>query len=371
VQRRLAPATTAGGLRYVSSDDPGFARRRRAGGFTYLQPSGDRVTDPLTLDRIRKLVIPPAWTDVWICPIANGHLQATGRDARGRKQYRYHTRFRIRRDADKFARIVRFGQRLPRIRRRVSRDLRARGLALEKVTAAIVRLLELTLLRVGNEEYVRLNQSFGLSTLRGRHARIRGQTVRFRCRGKAGRIREVGVTDRRLASIVRRCQDLPGQRLFEYVDLDGATHEVDSEAVNAYLRTAAGDDSFSAKDFRTWTATVLAFRALQAAERPTTAAEAQRAVVSAIRETADRLGNTPAVARQSYVHPAVLEAYLKAGSDTATFASPRRALPSLAPPTPAEEAALLDLLARADRGDRRRSRAMTCRHDGRRRAPET
>lgn len=206
------------------------------------------------------------------------------------------------------------------------------------------RLLELTLLRVGNEEYVRLNQSFGLSTLRSRHARIRGQTVRFRCRGKAGRVREVGVTDRRLAAIVRRCQDLPGQRLFEYVDPAGATHEVDSEAVNAYLRRAAGDDAFSAKDFRTWTATVLAFRALQAAERPTSAPDAQRTVVSAVRETAERLGNTPAVARLSYVHPAVLEAYLAAGGVPAIFASPRRVVPPLSTPTPSEEAALLELL---------------------------
>jgi Topoisomerase IB len=348
--------TTAVGLRYVSSDDPGIARRRRGARFIYLQPSGDRVTDPVTLDRIRKLVVPPAWTDVWICPLANGYLQATGRDARGRKQYRYHARFRVRRDVDKFARIIRFGQRLPRIRRRVSRDLRARGLPREKVTAAMVRLLELTLLRVGNEEYVRLNKSFGLSTLRSRHARIRGQTVLFRCRGKAGRVREVGVTDRRLAAIIRRCQDLPGQRLFEYLDPDGGTHEVDSEAVNEYLRRAAGDDSFSAKDFRTWTATVLAFRALQAAERPMSAADAKRTVVSAIRETADRLGNTPAVARLSYVHPAVLDAYLATGGVPATFASPRRAVPSLAPPTPAEEAALLDLLRAKARQDTRQAR---------------
>jgi DNA topoisomerase I len=335
---------TAAGLRYVSSDDPGIARHRRGAGFSYLRPSRDRVTDPATLARIRALAVPPAWTDVWICSLANGHLQATGRDARGRKQYRYHARFRDRRDADKFERTIRFGQRLPRIRRRITRDLSARGLARDKVAAAMVRLLELTLLRVGNEEYARLNRSFGLSTLRNRHARIRGETVRFRCRGKAGRVREVGVMDRRLAAVIRRCQDLPGQRLFEYVDPDGEVHEVDSEAVNEYLRRAAGDDSFSAKDFRTWAATVLAFRSLRAAERPAKPADARRDVVSAVRETAERLGNTPAVARRSYVHPAVLQAYLTVGGVPPTFATPRRVMPSLAPPTPAEEAALLELL---------------------------
>lgn len=335
---------TAAGLRYVSSDGPGIARRRRGSGFEYRQPSGDRVIDPATLGRIRALTIPPAWADVWICPAPNGHLQATGRDARGRKQYRYHTGFRSRRDSDKFQRMIRFGQKLPRIRRRVGRDLRARGLPRDKVTAAMVRLLELTLLRVGNEEYARLNQSFGLSTLRNRHARIRGQTVRFRCRGKAGNVREAGVTDPRLAAVLRRCQDLPGQQLFEYIDPDGDTHEVNSEAVNDYLRRAAGDDSFSAKDFRTWAATVLAFRALQAADRPAEAGEARRTVVFAVRATAERLGNTPTVARQSYVHPAVLKAYLGVGGVPVAFASPRRAVPPLAPPTPAEEAALLELL---------------------------
>lgn len=346
---------SSAGLRYVSADDPGIARRRRGPGFEYLKPSGDRVTDPATLGRIRALAVPPAWTDVWICPAANGHLQATGRDARGRKQYRYHARFRDRRDVDKFQRMIRFGQRLPRIRRRVAHDLGVRGLPREKVTAAVVRLLELTLLRIGNEEYARLNRSFGLSTLQNRHARVRGKTVRFRCRGKAGRVREVDVIDRRLTAVIRRCQDLPGQQLFEYVGLDGEMHEVDSEAVNEYIRRAAGDDSFSAKDFRTWAATVLAFRALQAAERPTRVADARRTVVSAVRETADRLGNTPAVARASYVHPAVLEAYLEQGGVPVAFDRPRRAVRSSAPPTPVEERALLELLRRktADAGQPR------------------
>ncbi|HEV2005459.1 MAG TPA: hypothetical protein VGQ85_02495, partial [Candidatus Limnocylindrales bacterium] len=224
------------GLRYVSSDDPGIARKRRGKGFTYALPSGEPVTDAATLVRIRALVIPPAWTDVWICGQANGHIQATGRDARGRKQYRYHARFRDRRDADKFDRMVRFGELLPRIRRRVTRDLRARGLPRDKVVAAVVRLLELTLLRVGNDEYARLNRTFGLSTLRNRHAEIRGANVRFRFRGKSGVVQEVGVSDRRLAALVRRCQGLPGQQLFEYVDQSGETRQIDSDDVNEYIR---------------------------------------------------------------------------------------------------------------------------------------
>lgn len=350
----------AAGLSYVSSDAPGIARRHRGKGFSYRHPSGRPVADTATLARIRALAIPPAWTDVWISTVANGHLQATGRDARGRKQYRYHARFRARRDADKFQRMIRFGQRLPRLRRRVTRDLRARGLPRDKVTAAVVRLLELTLLRVGNEEYARLNQSFGLSTLRNRHARIQGRTVRFRCRGKGGRVREALVIDRRLAAVVRRCQDLPGQQLFEYVGPDGVTQEVNSDTVNEYLRRAAGDDSFSAKDFRTWSATVIAFRALQAADVPETPIEARRTVLTAVRETAERLGNTPAVARQSYVHPAVLEAYLDGVRTPPALRASGRAVPSATPSTPAEEAALLELLRRNGPGGlesrRRRSR---------------
>jgi DNA topoisomerase-1 len=381
----LAPAAQDAaevGLRYVSPDDPGIARRRRGKGFAYGLPSGKPVTDAATIARIRALVIPPAWTDVWICSQANGHIQATGRDARGRKQYRYHAKFRDRRDADKFDRIVRFGERLPRIRRRVTRDLRARGLPRDKVLAAVVRLLELTLLRVGNDEYARLNRTFGLSTLRNRHAEIRGETVRFRVRGKSGVVHEVGVSDRRLAALVRRCQGLPGQQLFQYVDPSGETREIDSEDVNEYIRRIAGDDNFSAKDVRTWSATVLAYRARQSADASAKPAEARRAVAGAVRATADRLGNTPTVARQSYVHPAILESYLEAGEAQAAgearraAAAPdskraraasapprRRRVSPEAPPTPAEEAAVLELLraravdARASkrRGTTRRS----------------
>ena len=342
----LAPAArdaTEVGLRYVSPDDPGIARRRRGKGFTYTIPSGKAVTDPATLARIRALVIPPAWTDVWICAQANGHIQATGRDARGRKQYRYHVKFRDRREADKFDRMVRFGELLPRIRRRVTRDLRARGLPRDKVVAAVVRLLELTLLRVGNDEYARLNRTFGLSTLRNRHAQIRGENVQFRFRGKSGKVQEVGVSDRRLAALVRRCQGLPGQQLFEYLDESGETRQIDSEDVNEYIRRVAGDDAFSAKDVRTWSATVLAYRALQNAEAPSKPTEARRAVAGAVQATADRLGNTPTVARQSYVHPAILESYLEEGAGDRPRA--RRVSPE-APPTPAEEAAVLELLRR-------------------------
>jgi DNA topoisomerase-1 len=382
----LAPAARDAaevGLRYVSSDDPGFTRRRRGKGFTYTLPSGEPLTNPATLARIRALVIPPAWADVWICAQANGHIQATGRDARGRKQYRYHARFRDRRDADKFDRMVRFGELLPRIRRRVTRDLRARGLPRDKVVAAVVRLLELTLLRVGNDEYARLNRTFGLSTLRNRHAEIRGENVRFRFRGKNGKVQKVDISDRRLAALVRRCQGLPGQQLFEYVDESDETREVDSEDVNEYLRRVAGDDSLSAKDVRTWSATVLAYRALQAADVPTKPTEARRVVSKAVQATAERLGNTPTVARQSYVHPAILESYLERGeareadgpgkadgtgkagkartagrraaiSGGSDVPRPRRISP-VARPTPAEEAAVLELL-RARAADARASK---------------
>lgn len=352
-----AAATDAAsaGLRYVDSDDPGITRRRRGSGFDYRLATGARVTEPATLERIGALAIPPAWTDVWICPSPNGHLQATGRDARGRKQYRYHARFRERRDADKFTRIIRFGERLPRIRRRVTRDLSARGLPERKVIAAVVRLLELTLLRVGNDEYARFNRSFGLSTLRNRHARITGDRVRFRFRGKGGRTSEVGIADRRLAAVLRRCQSLPGQHLFEYIGDDGETRRVDSDDINAYIREAAGDEAFSAKDVRTWAATVLAFRALHAADPTEGAAGAERAVKDAVEAAADRLGNTPTVARASYVHPAVLETYLEGDALVRGRGVSLRHVATASPPTPAEEEAVLRLL-RAKAAEHRQSK---------------
>jgi len=268
------------------------------------------VTDRTVIRRIRSLAIPPAWTDVWICTDPSGHLQATGRDARGRKQYRYHPAWTRGRDDLKFERLLDVARVLPRIRERCEADLATPGLSREKVLAAVVRLLELTLIRVGNEEYARLNRSFGLTTLKRRHARVEGSAIRFRFAGKSGQRHEVGLRDRRLAAIVRRCQDLPGQDLFAYVGDDGVAHDISSDDVNEYLREISGID-MTAKDFRTWAGTVLAYRALRALAPVENGRAAKKNVVEAVRLTADQLGNTPAVARKSYVHPAVLEAYLE------------------------------------------------------------
>ena len=343
------------GLRYATDTRPGISRRRSGNGFSYRDADGATIRDKPTLARIRALAIPPAWTDVWICPWPNGHVQASGRDARGRKQYRYHADWHHRRGIDKFDRMLAFAEVLPRIRRRCDADLAKRGLSREKVLAAVVRLLELTLIRVGNDEYARLNRSFGLTTLRDRHARIDGTAVRFRFRGKSGQTHEVGLRDRRLAGVVRRCQELPGQELFQFVDDDGQVRDVASDDVNAYIREASGGD-FTAKDFRTWAGTVLAYRALRALQPGDGDRGAKRNVVEAIRQTADRLGNTPAVARGSYVHPALLDAYL-AGSI-------RGALVEVAeeqstPPTgatPGEEAAVRALLRQRLEDDAARAR---------------
>jgi DNA topoisomerase-1 len=297
------------GLRYATDARPGLTRHRAGRGFSYRDVDGRTIRDRAIRARIEALAIPPAWTDVWICPWPNGHLQATGRDARGRKQYRYHSRWGVRRGLDKFERMIAFAEALPAIRRRCDRDLARRGLPREKVLAAVVRLLESTLIRVGNEEYARLNRSFGLTTLRDRHARVAGSKVRFRFRGKSGAMHDVGLRDRRLAAIVRRCQELPGQELFQYIDEDGEIHDVASDDVNGYLRDITGG-GFTAKDFRTWAGTVLAYRALRGLQPEDHSPAARRNVVQAIRMTAERLGNSPSVARGSYVHPAVLEAYL-------------------------------------------------------------
>ena len=296
------------GLRYGSDQMPGIRRVRRGRGFTYARPNGAPIRDEASLARIGKLAIPPAWTDVWICSTPEGHVQATGRDARGRKQYRYHRLWRARRDEVKFDRLIAFAEALPRIRRRTNRDLARSGLPREKVLAAVVRLLELTLIRVGNQEYARLNRSFGLTTMRDRHAQATTTGVRFRFRGKSGHLHEVGIQDRRLARVVRRCQELPGQDLFQYVDEDGEVNDIRSDDVNDYLRAAARSD-ITAKDFRTWAGTVSAYRALRGEEAPATTTAAKKTIVRAMRETAERLGNTPAVARQAYVHPAVIDAY--------------------------------------------------------------
>jgi len=324
------PAESAddAGLRYVTDGDPGIARRRAGRGFVYLQPGGRRVKDRATLDWIRSLAIPPAWTDVWICSSRKGHLQATGRDARGRKQYRYHPEWRAQRDTVKYDRMIAFAKALPRIRRRVSRDLRRAGLPRERVLAAVVRLLEKTGVRIGNEEYARDNKSFGLTTLRDRHAQVGSKRIRFRFRGKGGKEGEVEVSDARLARIVGRCQDLPGQELFTYLDDEGEVRTIGSDDVNDYIREISGHD-FTAKDFRTWAATVMAARALARGEQASTLAGAKRDVVRAVERVAEWLGNTPAVSRKSYVDPSVIDAYLEGdairnGSEAAVLALLRR-----------------------------------------------
>ncbi len=302
----------AAGLRYVRGDEPGILRERRGRNFRYVRPDGRTVRDRPTLGRIRSLAIPPAWRAVWICTRDDGHLQATGRDARERKQYRYHRRWREVRDDTKYGRMIPFAGALPRIRRRVARDLARPGLPREKVLAAVVRLLEVTRMRVGNEEYARENDSFGLTTLRERQVQVRGRKLRFRFRGKSGVEHEFELADRALAEIVRRMQDLPGEELFQYIDDDGETRRIESADVNAYIREISGDD-FTSKDFRTWAGTVLAARALHELATFQSEAQGRRNVAQAIESVARELGNTKAVCRKCYVHPAVVESYL-AGS---------------------------------------------------------
>jgi DNA topoisomerase I len=304
-----AGAAKSAGLRYVSDDTPGITRQKTRGGFRYLSPGGKPITADATLARIRSLAIPPAWTDVWICPLENGHLQATGRDARGRKQHRYHPEWRALRDQNKYERMIAFGQALPAMRRKVNRDLKRRGLGREKILAAVTRLLEATLIRVGNEEYARQNGSFGLSTLRDRHVKIKGANMHFDFRGKSGKRHAIDLHDPQLAKIVRGAQELPGQTLFQYTDEAGAAQKITSEDVNAYLRGIAGEE-FSAKDFRTWAATVLAAEVLREFERFDSKTQAKKNVLRAIESVASRLGNTPAICRKSYIHPAVLNSYL-------------------------------------------------------------
>ena len=298
------------GLHSVSDVAPGLRRRRCGRGFAYFTADGARVTDAATLERIRRLAIPPAYRDVWICADAQGHLQATGRDARGRKQYRYHPRWRQTRDGGKFERIADFGRRLPALRRRLSRDLKRPGLPREKVLATVVSLLAETLIRVGNHEYARENNSFGLTTLRNRHVRFPRGGALFEFRGKSGKQHRVSLEDPRLARLVRRCQQLPGQRLFQYLGDDGLPHPIGSGDVNEYLQSACGED-FSAKDFRTWGGTLAAIAALVRSPPPTEGGERALAAAQkqAIAEVAAQLGNTPAVCRASYIHPRVFEGW--------------------------------------------------------------
>jgi DNA topoisomerase-1 len=278
-------------------------------GWAYYRPDGSRITHPAERRRLNALAIPPAWTDVWICPDPRGHLQATARDARGRKQYRYHPAYRAARDESKFRRMLEFSEVLPQLRQRVERDLRARGLTRRKLLATVVRLLDKTLIRVGNDEYARTNRSFGLTTLRQRHVEVRGATLRFTFRGKSGVPHEVPVTDRRLARIVQQCQDLPGQELFQYIDEQGRRQAISSDDVNAYLRETTGRD-VTAKDFRTWAGTMLAARELRDIGPAETRRGADRNIVRVIDAVAKRLGNTRAVCRKYYVHPVVFDAYL-------------------------------------------------------------
>ena len=304
-----AEAAEEAGLRYVNDERPGYSRKAKGKDFEYLDIEGKVIRDEQRLLRIKRLAIPPAWTEVWICPSANGHIQATGRDARGRKQYRYHERWREVRDENKFDRLAQFAKSLPNIRRQITRDLKLRGLPRQKVLATIVRLLERTFIRIGNEEYARENKSFGLTTLKNRHVKVKGAQVLFRFRGKSGRQHEVDVTDRKVAKVIAKCQDLPGQDLFQYVEESGEVREVTSQDVNEYLRQIAGQD-FSAKDFRTWGGTVLAAIALSKQEEFQTKTQAKSNIKTAICAVAELLGNTPAICRKCYVHPVIVEAYL-------------------------------------------------------------
>jgi len=302
-------AAEEAGLRYVSDDRPGYTRKAKGEDFEWLDADGKPIRDEQRLLRIKRLAIPPAWTDVWICPAANGHIQATGRDARCRKQYLYHDRWREVRDENKYDRIISFGKALPKIRRRVAKDLKLPGLPRNKVLATVVQLLESTFIRIGNEEYARENKSFGLTTMKDRHVEVKGAKLRFRFRGKSGREHEIDVTDRRTAKIISKLQDLPGQDLFQYLDDDGKRCEISSQDVNEYLREITGED-FSAKDFRTWAGTMLTAVGLNAQEKFETKKQAKSNINTAIKAVAKILGNTPAICRKCYVHPAVLETYL-------------------------------------------------------------
>ncbi|HEX7449148.1 MAG TPA: hypothetical protein VF306_16460 [Pirellulales bacterium] len=340
------PVRTArnAGLRYVTDHSPGIHRRRSGGGFQYFKRSR-QVRDPATLARIRSLAIPPAWNDVWICSSPDGHLQATGRDARGRKQYRYHSRWRAIRDDTKYARMIDFARALPKIRRRTRRDLARRGIPREKVLAAVVRLLETTLIRVGNDEYARDNHSYGLTTIRNHHVAVRGSKVHFDFRGKSGVEHEIDIDNPRLARVVRRCQDLPGQELFAYEADDGQVYDVGSSDVNDYLREITGQD-FTAKDFRTWAGTALAAQALKEFEDFDSQAAAKRNITRAIERVAQRLGNTKTVCRKCYIHPAVIDAYLDRSLAAAVKQRAAQELRKRIGQLSGEEAAVLALLQR-------------------------
>ena len=342
------------GLRYFTDAKPGFTRKRHGKSFRYFDVDGKPLKDPDTLSRIRSLVIPPAWKAVWICSSPNGHLQATGRDARGRKQSRYHSRWREVRDETKYERMLSFGAALPAIRQRVDHDISQPGLSQTKVLATIVHLMETTCIRVGNTQYARENHSYGLTTMRNRHVRIDGANVTFRFEGKSGVEHVVDVHDRRLAKIIRRCQDIPGYELFQYVDDAGERRAIDSSNVNTYLREISGED-FTAKDFRTWAGTVAACALLRELEPFGSETEAKKNLVGVIKDVASQLGNTPSVCRKCYVHPAVLNIYLNGGMEATFRRKMRTELSKSCKRLQREERALMHLLDLSMRPAKHRS----------------
>lgn len=334
------------GLRYTTDSKPGIRRQGSGKGFHYTDANSEAVKDKTILARIKALAIPPAWREVWISPYENGHLQATGLDAKGRKQYRYHPRWREIRDESKYSRMIAFGKALPAIRERVAHDIALRDLPREKVLATVVRLLEATLIRIGNEEYARTNKSFGLTTLRNRHVRVRGAELQFRFRGKSGVTHKISIKDKRLARIVSRLQELRGQELFTYVDSSNTTRTISSEDVNTYLKEISGQD-FTAKDFRTWAGTVLAACSLSEMAKASSTTKAKHNVVEAIAGVAERLGNTPAICRKSYVHPAVIEFYMDGTLKKTLRKKAAKKIAEDIKGLPAEEASVLSFLHRA------------------------
>lgn len=350
--QEVATARRAG-LEYVTDRQPGIRRLRSGQGFSFLSAAGRQLKDAAVLKRIQSLAVPPAWTNVWICPKADGHIQATGRDDKGRKQYRYHRHWHEARDEKKFDRMSAFGRTLPRIRQRVSRDLRSSGLGRDKILATIVRLLDLSAIRVGNDEYVNQNNSYGLTTLRNRHARVNGSTIYLRFRGKGGKEHSLSIENPALARIVKRCQDLPGQELFQWVDEAGNVHGISSGHVNEYLWQITGQD-FTSKDFRTWTGTVVAAMALCQFKEKGSRHRTKANIVRAIEKVAARLGNTPTVCRKCYVHPAILQSYLEGTLFRAMRPDTRAQMPRASYRLRPEETAVLALLRqkRADQSDR-------------------
>jgi DNA topoisomerase I len=343
------------GLVYVTDTGPGITRELRGDQFVFFDPKGKEITDEAEVARIRKLAIPPAYQDVWICPRANGHIQATGRDAKGRKQYRYHPKWSEERDSHKYEHVMLFGRLLPKIRDRIAADMRQHGLGRDKVLATVVDLLQSTLIRVGNEDYVRENKSYGLTTLRTKHVDIQGNALRFSFKGKSGKTWNLQLKDKRIAKVVKACQDLPGQHLFQYVDDKGERHDVTSADVNAYLHEITGED-ITAKDFRTWAGTVLASMALSEFEKVDTAAAMKKNVKAAIEHVSSRLGNTPTICRKCYVHPEVLNSYMDGKLVGELKHEVEEELEDVADLKP-EEAALLGLLNRRLGLDLKKKRA--------------